>query len=89
MKIAVISDTHDHLENSDKAIDIINGAGADALIHCGDLCSPFVLDHLAAFTGPVHMVFGNNEGDRFTIGKVSLEFPNIKIHGELGVLEAA
>ena len=87
MKLAVISDTHDHLENLEKAIVEINTLGVGALLHCGDLCSPFVIDRLATFNGPVHVVFGNNEGDRFTINNVSKKFPNVKLHGEVGFVE--
>ncbi len=87
MKLAVISDTHDHLENLEKAIVEINTLGAGALLHCGDLCSPFVIDRLATFNGPVHVVFGNNEGDRFTINNVSKKFPNVKLHGEVGFVK--
>lgn len=88
MKIAVMSDTHDHLENVEKAIAEINALGPGALFHCGDLCSPFVIDRLAKFDGPVHVVFGNNEGDRYTISKVaSKKFPNVTIHGEMGFVE--
>jgi putative phosphoesterase len=88
MRIAVISDTHDHLENLERAIAEINALGAGMLIHCGDLVSPFVIDRLAAFEGPVNVVFGNNEGDRYTIGNVaSKKFPNVKLHGEVGFVD--
>ena len=88
MKVAVISDTHDHLENLEAALVEINASGVSALFHCGDLVSPFVIDRLAAFKGPVHVVFGNNEGDRYTINNVaSKKFPNVKIHGEVGFVE--
>ncbi len=87
MKIAVISDTHDHLENTVKAVEAINASGAELLIHCGDLCSPFVIDRLSAFNGIVHVVFGNNDGDRFTINRVAERFENIRIEGEAGIIE--
>ena len=87
MKIAVMSDTHDHLANLEAAIGRINGYGADMLCHCGDLCSPFVIERLAAFEGPVHVVFGNNEGDRFTIERVAERFANVRLHGEVGFVE--
>jgi len=35
--------------------------GADAILHAGDVCVPFVLDELAEFA-PVHVVLGNNDG---------------------------
>ncbi len=87
MKIAIVSDSHDHLENVEKAIQMINGIGADLLIHCGDLCSPFVVDKLAKFSGEVNVVFGNNDGDRITIAKIAERFPNVTIHGESGVID--
>ena len=88
MKLAVISDTHDHLENLEKALTEINELGAGGLLHCGDLVSPFVIDRLAKFNGPVHVVFGNNEGDRYTINNVATKkFPNVKLHGEMGFVE--
>jgi putative phosphoesterase len=87
MKIAVISDTHDHLQNLEKAVKRINRHAVETLVHCGDLCSPFVIDRLASFKGRVHVVFGNNEGDRYTIEKISRRFPNIEIHGEVGFIE--
>ena len=87
MKIAVISDTHDHLNNLESALGQINMSEAGSIIHCGDLCSPFVIDRIAGFEGPVDIVFGNNEGDRYTIEKVSMKYPNITIHGDVGFLE--
>lgn len=86
MIVAVMSDTHDHIENIESAINEINAHKPDMLLHCGDLSAPFVIDRLAKFNGPVHIVFGNNEGDRYTIEKVSRRFPNITLHGEVGFL---
>lgn len=87
MKIAVMSDTHDHVANVDRAVARVNALAPAALLHCGDLCSPFVIDRLAAFGGPVHVVFGNNEGDRYTIASVARKFPNVRLHGEAGFVE--
>jgi len=36
-------------------------AGADLILHAGDVCVPSVLDELAAYA-PVHVVQGNNDG---------------------------
>jgi putative phosphoesterase len=87
MKIAVMSDSHDHLENVDKAVVLANEKGADMLLHCGDICSPFVMDRLAPFKGPVYVVFGNNDGDHFTIGQIADRFSNITIHHHTGIIE--
>jgi len=87
MLIAVISDTHDHLGNLDRAMAQILERSPALCFHCGDLCSPFVVEHLAQFHGPVHVVFGNNEGDRYTIQTVVGGFPNITLHGEMGFVK--
>ena len=87
MQIAVISDTHDHLENLDRAMAKITELSPELCLHCGDLCSPFVIEHLAACPCPVHIVFGNNEGDRFTIQAAAAELANITLHGEVGFVQ--
>ena len=87
MKIAVMSDSHDHLENVDRAVELAGAKSADMLLHCGDICSPFVMDRLAPFDGPVHVVFGNNDGDHLTIGRIAERFPNITVHHHTGIIE--
>jgi uncharacterized protein len=79
MRIAILSDIHDNLWNLAAAIDYVSHAGV--LICGGDLCSPFVMDQLARFAGPVHIVFGNNDADLFRITRKSSE--RVRVHGEL------
>jgi putative phosphoesterase len=79
MRVAVISDIHDNLWNLASAIEYASGA-ADALICCGDLCSPFVMDELARFPGPVDIVFGNNDADLFRITRKASD--RVRVHGE-------
>jgi putative phosphoesterase len=78
MRIAVLSDIHDHLENLAAAIESVKEA--EALICCGDLCSPFVMDGLARFPGQVHIVFGNNDADLYRITRKASE--RVSVHGE-------
>ncbi len=87
MKIAVISDTHDNLEKINASISVIKQA--DVVLHCGDLCSPFVIKRLGEqLEGiPIHVVWGNNEGDPFMISKVAANFENVYLHGELAELD--
>lgn len=87
MKIAILSDSHDHLGNLDAAADVIRNS--EAVVHCGDLCSPFMVRRLGEIAGdrPVHIVWGNNDGDTFLIGKVASHFPSIHLHGPLAELE--
>lgn len=89
MRIAILSDTHDHIPNLRAAVTYCNAYGVQLLIHCGDLISPFMLDELAAFTGPCHLVYGNNVGDKHLISQgCGVKYPTITHHGELGALEA-
>ena len=87
MKLAIVSDSHDHLKNLDKAVTMINKMNVSLLIHCGDPCSAFMIESLARFSGDVYLVFGNNEGDRVTITSVAERYSNINIRGEFGTLD--
>ncbi|MBL0341986.1 MAG: YfcE family phosphodiesterase [Bacteroidetes bacterium] len=68
MKSLVISDIHDNLHNLETALKIAGTSSCDSVICCGDLCSPFIIEEIHQKTRlPVHIVFGNNDGDRFTM----------------------
>jgi len=67
MKIGILSDTHDNLPNVKKAVELFSKNGVEAIIHCGDFCSPFVLAEFTPLADrgvKMHAVFGNNDGDR-------------------------
>lgn len=85
MKIAVISDSHDHLLALRAAISKAMQSGAETLIHCGDLVAPFVITELKTFCGPVHVVFGNNDGDIFLLSKLAAD-SNVTLHGNAAAL---
>jgi len=90
MKTLVCSDIHDHLGHFESVMEAALAADCSSMICCGDLCSPFVIDLIhSKWNGPVHIIFGNNDGDKLTIyqkaEKANLErSPNaaIHIHGE-------
>jgi putative phosphoesterase len=85
MRIAILSDIHDHLKNLRIAIDFVRDA--DELICCGDLCSPFVMEQLGRFPGQVHIVFGNNDADLFRITRKSSA--RVQVYGEFFESELA
>jgi len=85
MKIGIISDTHDRIETTGKAIGIIEERGAKVLIHCGDFCAPFIMNEMSKFKGEVHCVFGNID-DRFLTPRRA-ESLGIKFHGDIAELE--
>ena len=86
MKIAILSDIHDHLWNLDAALASLDEA--EVLICCGDLCSPFVMARLGqGFAGEIHVVFGNNDADLFRITRIAGTFGGrVHLHGELADL---
>ncbi|MFZ5774766.1 MAG: YfcE family phosphodiesterase [Thermodesulfobacteriota bacterium] len=89
MRIAILSDTHDHIGNLRAAIRYCNAYSVSMLIHCGDLISPFMLDELAKFSGAVHLIYGNNVGDQHLISQsCGSRYPTITHHGTLGAVEA-
>jgi len=86
MKLGFISDIHDNLPNLKKALDAL--AIADELICLGDLCSPFVMKALGSgYAKPIHLVYGNNDGDLYRLTEVSKAFPQIQLYGEFAELE--
>lgn len=88
MKVGVFSDVHDGLDNLKKMLRFFEQEGIDTLIFCGDFCAPFTARVMGAFKGTIHCVFGNGDGDRFTISKFAqTEFQNIKLYGEHAELE--
>lgn len=89
MRVAIISDTHDHILNLRATVTYCNAYSVTVLIHCGDLISPFMLDELAKFGGAVHLIYGNNAGDQHLISQsCGTRFPSIFHHGVLGAVEA-
>ena len=82
MKIAVCSDIHDNIWALGRALPLMGEAGA--MICCGDLCAPFTLVQLAeGFAGPIHVVWGNNDGDKWLLTVQAARFPHLSLHGEL------
>ncbi len=87
MKLGVMSDTHDNVWKLEAACERLQDVGA--VIHCGDLCSPFVIRRLGERLAdiPVHVVWGNNDGDQHSIARVAGDFPAISLHGAVAHLQ--
>lgn len=62
MRVAVLSDTHSprHWKRMPDGVKVLL-EGVDQILHAGDVCTPAVLEELAAFA-PVRAVRGNNDG---------------------------
>jgi len=86
MKIAIISDTHDHLDNLRRVL--LEVRDTNALIHCGDLVAPFVIKELGDhYKKPIHIVWGNNEGDHPIVEERVKSYPTVEHHGDEARLE--
>jgi uncharacterized protein len=71
MKICILSDSHDHINLLDAAVAEAKAAGAEAVVHCGDVVAPSTLHCLEQYALPVHVIHGNNTGDLFTLGRLA------------------
>lgn len=70
MKICILSDSHDRSDLLDIAVAQAKAAGAEAVLHCGDIVAPSTLNCLIKHGLPVHLIHGNNTGDLYTMGRI-------------------
>lgn len=61
MLLGILSDTHDELDRTRRAIQRLCAEGAAALVHCGDLTSPPIVAACALL--PCYFTFGNHDAD--------------------------
>lgn len=61
MRLGILSDTHDQLDRTQAAVRLLRDKGADALIHCGDVTTPPIIEACGVL--PLWFVFGNNDVD--------------------------
>jgi len=82
MKVCILSDSHDHIPLLDAAAEAAIEAGAEAILHCGDVVAPSTLHCLDKYGLPVHVIHGNNTGDLYTLGRLASRDENhIHYHG--------
>ena len=67
MRIGILSDTHDRVDAMAAAMKLLREAGAQFFVHCGDVGSERVIDHLAGV--PSVFVFGNTDWDRAALAR--------------------
>ena len=90
MKLCIVSDSHDRAPMLAAAVAAGLHAGAQAVLHCGDLIGAMTLRPLLALGLPVHLVHGNNVGDMQAIWNLCRESGGlISYHGADAVLQLA
>jgi len=52
-----------------KAVEFFNERGVKAVLHAGDIISPFTVRALEELKPKLYFVFGNNDGDKLTLTK--------------------
>jgi len=88
MLIGVMSDTHDDIVQTKKAVSRFNHEGVEQVLHAGDFVSPFMIDTLKGLAAPLTGVFGNNDGDRRLLERKSAGLLSMKIEGTFARIDA-
>ncbi|MEZ6133014.1 MAG: YfcE family phosphodiesterase [Planctomycetaceae bacterium] len=78
MKIGIMADIHDNVDNLRHAIGLFNQYQCELILLAGDLVSPLVVPSMRKLTGRVVACFGDNDGNRTGIAG------GMKIVGTLG-----
>ncbi|HWQ48631.1 MAG TPA: metallophosphoesterase [Methanosarcina sp.] len=67
--IGILSDSHDNMNAIRKAVEFFNEKKVKAVLHAGDLVSPFTARAFKELEPKLYFVFGNNDGDKVTLTK--------------------
>ncbi len=86
MLIGILSDTHDHVEETKKAIKLLLDNDAKQIIHCGDFCAPFMIDLFSEYNVVFHCVFGNID-DRHLTTKKAEASKTVLLYGDIAKIE--
>jgi hypothetical protein len=64
LRIGVVSDTHNHLRNVRRIVELFNAAAVDRVVHTGDITHAGTLEVFAGLEAPLVGVFDNNDVER-------------------------
>jgi putative phosphoesterase len=84
MQVAVVSDTHSHVEYTRQATRVLESLEVDAVVHCGDIGSPAIVPLFARWAA--HFVFGNVDQDEDGL-RWAIEQAGQTCHGRFGDIE--
>ncbi|MDX1593655.1 MAG: metallophosphoesterase family protein [Gammaproteobacteria bacterium] len=71
MRIGIFSDSHDDIPRLTAALEAAVAAGAEALLHCGDVVAAVTLARLPRVPVPMHVIHGNNTGDIYALSRLA------------------
>lgn len=89
MKIAIISDTHDNLENLKRAINLIKKEKIKIILHCGDIFKPETIKEiLKDFSGKIYLIFSPADASFSKIPEDSFDkLTGVKVFPDFGQLK--
>ncbi len=71
MKLGILSDTHNQLDRTRRAVALLREAGAEVLVHCGDIIDIEIVTACSLL--PCYYVFGNNDSYNVTDLRTTIE----------------
>ncbi len=86
MLLGIVSDTHGHVANTQRAIRMLSSLDVDQVLHCGDIGSEAIVKLFSAW--PSHFVFGNVDDDQATLF-AAIDACGQQCHGRFGRLQLA
>jgi len=84
MVVGIFADTHDHLTQIDRALEAFEQRGVEAVLHAGDIIAPFAAKAIARVNVPLHVIYGNNDGERSGLKQVLPQISDGPVEIELG-----
>ena len=88
MKLCIVSDSHDRAPQLLAAVAEAKAAGAEAVVHCGDVIGAMTLRPLLDTGLPVHVIHGNNLGDSVMLHRLARDSGGLlQYHGTDARLE--
>ena len=88
MKIGLIADSHDHMQNTARAIELFREQQVEVILHAGDMVSPPLIGLFKDCGMLLHGVFGNNDGEKLGLARF-FEIVNGELHGDFADLTLA
>lgn len=86
MLLGVVSDTHGHVENAQRAVRMLESFSVDQVLHCGDIGSDEIPRLFSRW--PTHFVFGNVDYNHAEL-RSAIKQAKLKCLERFGQLELA